>query len=87
MRIQITPKKITLPDGTEVTVKQAEVSIAMANSAAIRIVPVTDAGEEVPTAMWPVLIPNNQAMWTQQDQQFMQQVSVAVRQLINGRGK
>jgi hypothetical protein len=87
MRIQITPKKITLPDGTEVTVKEADVSIAMTNSAAVRVVPVTNEGEEVPSAAWSVLIPQNKAMWTQQDQQFMQQVTVAVRQLVNGKAK
>jgi hypothetical protein len=81
MRIAINPITVTTDNG-DVVCSEAEVSVAVSNSVAIRIVPVDDEGIEYPLAATGVVGATDQPDIAE----FFDAVGTAVSVLVSGRG-
>lgn len=87
MLVDINATTVTLPDGTSVVCKQADVSVAISDSVAMRVVPVGPTGTPYPDAAGAVLIPADDRARDPQMRAFLNAVNTAAKQLIRDKGR
>jgi hypothetical protein len=86
MRVDIPTVKVQTPSG-EVLCKQADVSFALSESVAMRVVPVGPDGTEYPEATQAMLIPARDSMRDPQMKAFWNAIGNAAKNLLRDRGK